>query len=63
MFKFDFQIEDIEDETNILSALTPQPQEDKSRFGEHSFDEHLLKDLVRPLLCSTNISRVIFRSS
>ena len=48
MFKFDFQIEDIDDdETNILSASTPQPQEDKPTFGESSFDEHLLKDLVR----------------
>ena len=48
MFKFDFQIEDIDDdETNILSASTPQPQEDKPVFGEILFDEHLLKDLVR----------------
>ena len=48
MFKFDFQIEDIDDdETNILSASTPQLQEDKPVVGENSFDEHLLKDLVR----------------
>ena len=48
MFKFDFQIEDIDDdETNILSVSTPQSQEDKPVFGENSFDEHLLKDLVR----------------
>jgi hypothetical protein len=48
MFKFDFQIDDIDDETNIFSASTPQPQEDKPTFGENSFDEHLLQDLVRP---------------
>ena len=48
MFKFDFQIEDFDDdETNILSASAPQPQEDKPTFGENLFDEHLMKDLVR----------------
>ena len=48
MFKFDFQIEDIDDdETNILSASTLQAQEDKPVFAENSFDEQLLKDLVR----------------
>ncbi|EDR09503.1 uncharacterized protein LACBIDRAFT_189982 [Laccaria bicolor S238N-H82] len=50
MFKFDFQIEDIDDdETNILSASTPQPQEDKPTLGENSFEEHLLKDLLNRL--------------
>ena len=55
MFKFDFQIEDIDDETNIVSASAPQPQEDQPMFGENSFDEHLLKDLVRLLLCSKHL--------
>lgn len=56
MFKFDFQIEDIDDdETNILSASAPQPQEDKPTFGENLFDEHLMKDLVRLLLCSRHL--------
>ncbi|KIK06010.1 hypothetical protein K443DRAFT_674583 [Laccaria amethystina LaAM-08-1] len=49
MFKFDFQIDDIDDETNIFSASTPQPQEDKPTFGENSFDEHLLQDLLNRL--------------